>query len=65
MEWPLEARRSLYVHNLYYNCTKDCRFLASRQKKYEILVNMKKPSYTWQKKYENLVKLSSSFQVSE
>ena len=45
----LEAKR-----NLYYNCTKEVRILCSRQKKYELLENMKNPSYIGQNKYENL-----------
>ena len=40
--------------HLYYNCTKDLGILSSRQKKYEILENMKNPSYNWRNKYENL-----------
>ena len=39
---------------LYYNSTKEGRILASRQKKYELLENMKNPSYIGQNKYENL-----------
>ena len=40
--------------NLYYNCTSEVRILCSRQKKYELLENMKNPSYIGQNKYENL-----------
>ena len=40
--------------NLYYNCTSEVGILSSRQKKYELLENMKNPSYIGQNKYENL-----------
>ena len=39
---------------LYYNCTTEVGILGSRQKKYELLENMKNPSYIGQNKYENL-----------
>ena len=44
----------IFLFNLYYNCTSEGRILASRQKKYELLENMKNPSYIGQNKYENL-----------
>ena len=45
------ATRALQQLNLYYNYRVKVLNLASRQKKCEILENMKNPSYTWQKKY--------------
>ena len=42
------------ARHLYYNCTKEGWILCSRQKKYELLENMKNPSYIGQNKYENL-----------
>ena len=36
------------------NCTREVGILGSRQKKYELLENMKNPSYIGQNKYENL-----------
>ena len=88
---------SILLTHLYYNCTMDLRILASRQKKYEILVECSRtlvqlpiywplllpsfqvlqplllhkvwnfgkyyPSYTWQKKYENLVEPSRASQA--
>ena len=43
-----------WIPYLYYNCTREGRILSSRQKKYELLENMKNPSYIGQNKYENL-----------
>ena len=43
-----------YMVNLYYNCKVTGRTKLLRKKKYEILENMKNPSYIGQNKYENL-----------
>ena len=37
-------RLCLKLENLYYNCTSEVGILSSRQKKYELLENMKNPS---------------------
>ena len=57
MSWPSSFLflRELY---LYYNYKFKVLIRRRRQKKYEILANMKNAPYTWQKKYENLVEPS-------
>ena len=59
MSWPSSFLflRELY---LYYNYKFKVLIRRRRQKKYEILANMKNAPYTWQKKYENLVEPSST-----
>ena len=50
-------------NNLYYNYKFKVLIRRRRQKKYEILANMKNAPYTWQKKYENLVEPSRTSQA--